>query len=157
MGREKDTNHIKDIAHEGKREISAKVEIEKINKRGKEEATYKHEERLPESSEVVIDPPTEFKPNLKTYYREVYKEPKNPVARGLRPSYAASARKVLMSSTRGLMRLQGTLSSNLSSLYVNEMFEDGSPCRVRGCPLNPTTRVRNHSDASSNPLLESSY
>ena len=153
MVREKDTNNIKDIAHQGKREHSAKNEIEKISSRAKEETAFKHEERLPESSEVVIDPPTEFKPKLKSYHREVYKEPKNPVARGLKPSYAASARKVLMSSTRGLMRLQGTLSSNLSSLYVNEMFEDGSPCRVRGCPLNPTTRVSNHSAASLQSTL----
>ena len=58
-----------------------------------------------------------------------------------RPTYAASARKVLMSSARGLMRLQGTMAS-LASLYVNEKFEEGAPCQVAGCPLNPDTRVR---------------
>ena len=61
-----------------------------------------------------------------------------PVAR---PTYAASARQVLMTSARGLMRLQGTLAS-LSSIYVNERFEEGAPCAVTGCPLNPDTRVR---------------
>ena len=61
--------------------------------------------------------------------------------RPARPTYAASARKVLVSSARGLMALQGTLAS-LSSLYVNESFEEGAPCQVEGCPLNPNTRVR---------------
>lgn len=92
------------------------------------------EERLPESSEVVIDP------RGHVHHGHVCKHMTG-VTRGLKPSYAASARKVLMSSTRGLMRLQGSLSSNLSSLYVNDVFQDGQPCPAVGCPLNPKTRV----------------
>ena len=96
------------------------------------------EEPLPESSEVVIDPPREFSRGSRPLcpHHEDRRVP-----RGLRPGYAANARKVLMSSTRGLMRLQGTMSSNLSSLYVNDRFEDGAPCLAVGCPLNPRTRV----------------
>ena len=126
-----------------------------------------HQERLPESSEVVIASHSHTNNiahnnnsnnnnnnnnNLSISNRQ-YKHLRNPVARGLKPSYAASARRVLMDSARGLSRLQASLqdivqdskdslSSNISSLYVNETFEDGKPCRVQGCPLNPTTRVR---------------
>ena len=105
-----------------------RVSPERRERRRKEDTIYKsQEERLPETSEVVIasqHPPI----------------PRNPLAMGLRPSYAASARRVLQSSTRRLTKLQDSLST-LSSIYVNECFEDGQPCRVRGCPLNPTTRV----------------
>ena len=110
-----------------------------------------HQERLPESSEVVIASHSHNRSqnNLNNSNGQ-YKYLRNPVARGLKPSYAASARRVLMDSARGLSRLQASLqdivqdslSSNISSLYVNETFEDGKPCRVKGCPLNPTTRVR---------------
>ena len=96
------------------------------------------EERLPESSEVVIDPPREFSRGSRPVCP--HQEDRR-VGRGLRPGYAAQARKVLMSSGRGLLRLQGTMSSNLSSLYVNDRFEDGAPCLAVGCPLNPRTRV----------------
>ena len=97
-----------------------------------EGAVYKVQEgRLPETSEVVIGSHSHAPPS----------HLRNPVARGLRPSYAASARRVLMDSARGLARLQDSLTSNLSSLYVNDSFEDGVPCRVLGCPLNPATRV----------------
>jgi len=51
VGREKDTNHIKDIAHQGNRELTDSVDIEKISTRTKEDTTYK--ERLPESSEYI--------------------------------------------------------------------------------------------------------
>ena len=97
------------------------------------------EERLPESSEVVIDPPRQFARGSRPAcpHQEARRGP-----RGLRPGYAANAGKVLMSSTRGLLRLPGTMSSNLSSLYLNERFEDGKPCLAVGCPLNPRTRVR---------------
>ena len=109
-----------------------------------------HQERLPESSEVVIASHSHNNNNLSNSSNGHYKHLRNPVARGLKPSYAASARRVLMDSARGLSRLQtslqdivqDSLSSNISSLYVNETFEDGKPCRVKGCPLNPTTRVR---------------
>ena len=114
-----------------------------------------HQERLPESSEVVIashshNNNNNNNNNLSNSSNGHYKHLRNPVARGLKPSYAASARRVLMDSARGLSRLQtslqdivqDSLSSNISSLYVNETFEDGKPCRVKGCPLNPTTRVR---------------
>ena len=112
-----------------------------------------HQERLPESSEVVIASHSHNNnnnSNLSNSSNGHYKHLRNPVARGLKPSYAASARRVLMDSARGLSRLQtslqdivqDSLSSNISSLYVNETFEDGKPCRVKGCPLNPTTRVR---------------
>ena len=109
------------------------------------------QERLPESSEVVIASHSHNRShnNLNNSNGQ-YKYLRNPVARGLKPSYAASARRVLMDSARGLSRLQASLqdivqdslSSNISSLYVNETFEDGKPCRVKGCPLNPSTRVR---------------
>lgn len=113
----------------------------------------KQEELLPESSEVLVDTPKEYAASVvkcKEGRREwrAYPPPavptrnRKPVARGLAPSYAASARRVLMCSTRGLLRLQDTLTSNLSSVYVNSKFEDGQPCRVSGCPLNPNTRVR---------------
>ena len=109
-----------------------KIEIQSmVASRGKDE-------RLPESSEVVIDPPTEFSRGCRPCH---HLKETNRVARGLRPGYAANARKVLMSSTRGLLRLQGTMSSNLSSLYINDNFEDGQPCLAPGCPLNPRTRV----------------
>ena len=109
-----------------------KIEIQSmVASRGKDE-------RLPESSEVVIDPPTEFSRGCRPCH---HLKETNRVARGLRPGYAANARKVLMSSTRGLMRLQDTMSSNLSSLYINDNFEDGQPCLAPGCPLNPRTRV----------------
>ena len=113
-----------------------------------------HQERLPESSEVVIASHSHHNNNNNNNnnlsINGHYKHLRNPVARGLKPSYAASARRVLMDSARGLSRLQNSLqdivqeslSSNISSLYVNETFEDGKPCRVKGCPLNPTTRVR---------------
>ena len=115
-----------------------------------------HQERLPESSEVVIASHSHHHNNNNNNNNNnlsnssYYKHLRNPVARGLKPSYAASARRVLMDSARGLSRLQNSLqdivqeslSSNISSLYVNETFEDGKPCRVKGCPLNPTTRVR---------------
>ena len=125
-----------------------------------------HQERLPESSEVVIashshtnniahnnNNSNNNNNNNLSISNQQYKHLRNPVARGLKPSYAASARRVLMDSARGLSRLQASLqdivqdskdslSSNISSLYVNETFEDGKPCRVQGCPLNPTTRVR---------------
>ena len=127
-----------------------------------------HQERLPESSEVVIashshtnniahnnnsNSNNNNNNNNLSISNQQYKHLRNPVARGLKPSYAASARRVLMDSARGLSRLQASLqdivqdskdslSSNISSLYVNETFEDGKPCRVQGCPLNPTTRVR---------------
>ena len=113
-----------------------------------------HQERLPESSEVVIASHSHHNSNNNnnnlSSNSSYYKHLRNPVARGLKPSYAASARRVLMDSARGLSRLQNSLqdivqeslSSNISSLYVNETFEDGKPCRVKGCPLNPTTRVR---------------
>ena len=108
-----------------------------------------HQERLPESSEVFIAS-HHNQNNNNNNNKEHYKHLRNPVARGLKPSYAASARKVLMDSARGLSRLQermqdlvhDSLTSNVSSLYVNETFEDGKPCQVKGCPLNPTTRVR---------------
>ena len=110
------------------------------------------QERLPESSEVVIASHSHSNNNSNNLSSSngQYKHLRNPVARGLKPSYAASARRVLMDSARGLSRLQASLqdivqdslSSNISSLYVNETFEDGKPCRVKGCPLNPTTRVR---------------
>ena len=58
-----------------------------------------------------------------------------------KPSYVNGARKVLMTSARGLRNIQGTLAS-LSSLYVNDMFDEDAPCQVDGCPLNPKTRVR---------------
>ena len=99
------------------------------------------QERLPESSEVVILQHTEHL--------------HNPVVRGLGPGAGGASRaqsrvsRALSHSTRGLKRLQDTLSSNLSSLYVNESFEDGRPCRVLGCPLNPTTRVRHKLPACS--------
>jgi len=51
--REKDTSLVKDNSHQLKREISSKVEVEKNNPRAKEEPMYKHEERLPESSEYI--------------------------------------------------------------------------------------------------------
>ena len=73
-----------------------------------------------------------------------------------RPTYAASARKVLMSSARGLLRLQSSLAASMSSLYVNDMFEDGAPCQVTGCPLNPDTRVREHHQAGD-AVVRSSY
>ena len=110
-----------------------------------------HQERLPESSEVFIASHHNQNNNSNNNNnKEHYKHLRNPVARGLKPSYAASARKVLMDSARGLSRLQermqdlvhDSLTSNVSSLYVNETFEDGKPCQVKGCPLNPTTRVR---------------
>ena len=113
-----------------------------------------HQERLPESSEVFIashhNQNNLNNNNNNNNNKEHYKHLRNPVARGLKPSYAASARKVLMDSARGLSRLQermqdlvhDSLTSNVSSLYVNETFEDGKPCQVKGCPLNPTTRVR---------------
>ena len=110
-----------------------------------------HQERLPESSEVFIaSHHNQNNNNNNNNNKEHYKHLRNPVARGLKPSYAASARKVLMDSARGLSRLQermqdlvhDSLTSNVSSLYVNETFEDGKPCQVKGCPLNPTTRVR---------------
>ena len=96
------------------------------------------EERLPESSEVVIDPRGHVtqRPAARCQH----------VARGLKPSYAASARKVLMSSGRGLLRLQGSLgrgrSASPQSLYVNDQFPEAAPCPAQGCPLNPRTRVR---------------
>ena len=96
------------------------------------------EERLPESSEVVIDPRGHVtqRPAARCQH----------VARGLKPSYAASARKVLMSSGRGLLRLQGSLgrgrSTSPQSLYVNDQFPEAAPCPAQGCPLNPRTRVR---------------
>ena len=122
------------------------------------------QERLPESSEVVILQHTEHL--------------HNPVARGLGPGAGGASRaqaseasraqaseasrahlgasraqsrvsRALSHSTRGLGRVGGGLSSNLSSLYVNESFEDGRPCRVLGCPLNPTTRVRHKLPACS--------
>ena len=92
------------------------------------------DERLPESSEVVIDPRGRGQCKHVSHVSSV--------ARGLKPSYAASARQVLMSSTRGLMKLQGSLSSNTSSLYINDTFQDGAPCPAIGCPLNPKTIVR---------------
>ena len=112
-----------------------------------------HQERLPESSEVFIAShhnQNNNSNNNNNNNKEHYKHLRNPVARGLKPSYAASARKVLMDSARGISRLQermqdlvhDSLTSNVSSLYVNETFEDGKPCQVKGCPLNPTTRVR---------------
>ena len=112
---------------------------------------HEQQERLPESSEVVIASHSHSNSNNNLNNSNgQYKHLRNPVARGLKPSYAASARRVLMDSARGLSRLQASLqdivqdslSSNVSSLYVNETFEDGKPCRVKGCPLNPTTRVR---------------
>ena len=91
------------------------------------------EERLPESSEVVIDPRGHVRPTCRHVSANV--------TRGTRPSYAASARQVLMSSTRGLMKLRGSVSPSLASLYINDVFQDGHPCQAQGCPLNPRTRV----------------
>ena len=96
-------------------------------------AEARAKERLPESSEVVIDPRGHVP---RPVCRHVSHVPG--LARGARPSYAASARQVLMSSTRGLMRLR---APSLSSLYINDVFQDGQPCQAVGCPLNPKTRV----------------
>ena len=95
------------------------------------------EERLPESSEVVIDP------RGHVAQRAACRHVSSNVTRGTRPSYAASARQVLMSSTRGLMKLRGrdSVSPSLASLYINDVFQDGHPCQAQGCPLNPRTRV----------------
>ena len=143
-----------------RQESPAKEERRERRREEKKEVqqVYKaqEQERLPESSEVVILQHTEHL--------------HNPVARGLGPGAGGASRahaseasraqlgasraqsrvsRALNHSTRGLKRLQDTLSSNLSSLYVNESFEDGRPCRVRGCPLNPTTRVRHKLPACS--------
>ena len=93
------------------------------------------EERLPESSEVVIDPRGHVTRPACGHVTSA--------TRGTRPSYAASARQVLMSSTRGLMKLRGrdSVSPSLASLYINDVFQDGHPCLAQGCPLNPKTRV----------------
>ena len=67
----------------------------------------RREERLPESSEVVIDSRSQYRPRL----------------------------------VGGAGRRGPSHTSPPSSLYVNQIFEDGAPCGARGCPLNPQTRV----------------
>jgi hypothetical protein len=65
---------------------------------------------------------------------------------------------VLLCSARGLKRLQrqleDSLPSNLSSLYINQHFEDGVPCPVKDCPLNPSARVRRHDELTYSRLSE---
>ena len=70
------------------------------------------EERLPESSEVVVDP------------------------RGHRVC------KHVAGNRKQFFLPRDSLSSHVSSVYLNDKFEDGVPCQARGCPLNPLTRVR---------------
>ncbi len=119
-------------------------------------------EKAPETSEVQIFPSFKlqdriqrFEPGSKVAEEEHYKKPdmrlKHAMKQGQplvptadldkRPNYVNSAKRALMSSARGLRNIQGTLAS-LSSLYVNDMFDDEAPCQVDGCPLNPKTRVR---------------
>jgi hypothetical protein len=68
-------------------------------------------------------------------------------------------RKVLLCSARGLKRLQrqleDSLPSNLSSLYINQHFEDGVPCPVKDCPLNPSARVRPGRQDELTPVFQS--
>ena len=96
---------------------------------------------MPESSEVVIETQHIHQSKRRGGTPRI---PRNPLAQRTtdKQTQLASARRVIReSSLKGLKRLQGTLTSNLSSLYVNDRFEDGKPCRVRGCPLNPGTRA----------------
>ena len=70
------------------------------------------EERLPESSEVVIDPRGHHVCRHVSGYRKQFFLPRD------------------------------SLTSHVSSVYLNDKFQDGVPCQAKGCPLNPATRVR---------------
>jgi hypothetical protein len=89
-------------------------------------------------------PPTAYM--YKALHVHLYSHYHVPPAPSPHPDIPSDNRKVLLCSARGLKKLQqqleDSLPSNLSSLYINQHFEDGTPCPVKNCPLNPSARVR---------------